>query len=185
MKTLICSSNPTLHISNFPPRKPNFSPLNPKINLARLIHPLSTLNPPHAYNAKGFSSVQSSELVSSKNNNDNPNNKKKDKDEDELPREVFNRIIVRIMVSVFAPMSLGLGSLYVFGELKVRNIWDMPMWVPFITLFLTFGASTLGIAYGALSASLDKDREGTFLGLNELQNNWTEMWQEDDQQDQS
>ncbi|KAL1357654.1 hypothetical protein HN51_009536 [Arachis hypogaea] len=180
MNTLICSSNPTLHLSNLPSRKPNFSPLSPKLSLRKLNYPLSTLNPPHAYNAKGFSSVES-ELVSSKNNNPNKN---KDKD-DEIPREVFNRIIVRILVSVLAPMGLGLGILYVFGELKVRHIWDMPMWVPFMTTFLTFGASTLGIAYGALSTSLDKDREGTFLGLNELQNNWTEMWQEENQEDQS
>ena len=181
MKTLICASNPTLYLSRFPPRKTNFPAFNPT-SLEKLNYPLSTIKP-HAYNAKGFSgssrpSTIESDLVTSKK----PNNKGKNNDgDDEIPKEVFNRIIVRILVSVGVPMGLGLALLYVFGELKERGIWDMPMWIPFLTTFLTFGASTLGIAYGTLSTSLDAEREGSFLGLNEVQKNWVEMWKEEDE----
>ncbi|KAG8492033.1 hypothetical protein CXB51_015764 [Gossypium anomalum] len=39
------------------------------------------------------------------------------------------------------------------GYPKERNLWDVPLWLPFLTTFNTFGASTLRIAYGTLSAS--------------------------------
>ncbi|MQJ84096.1 DUF3464 family protein, partial [Escherichia coli] len=130
-------------------------------------------------NAKGFSSrpaTVESEVTGKKTN------KGKNNEDDEIPQVVFNRMIVRILVSVVAPMGLGLAILYVLGELKEQQVWDFPMWVPFSTTLLTFGASALGIAYGTLSTSLDAGREGSFLGLNEVQKNWVEMWQEEDRE---
>lgn len=177
MKTLIsCAPNQTLYLSRFSSRKPIFPTLNP-ITTEKLNYPLSTLKP-HA-NAKGFSSRPSTveSEVTSKKAKKGKNN---DDDDDEIPQVVFNRMIVRILVSVGAPMGLGLAILYVLGELKEQQIWDFPMWVPFSTTLLTFGASALGIAYGTLSTSLDAEREGSFFGVNEVQKNWEEMWQEED-----
>ena len=170
MNTLICSAKPTLYISNFAPCKPK-------------IPALYKLNPPlsrtktHA-NAKGFSgspSTVGSEISSNKSKKNNED------DDDEIPQEVFNRIIVRILVSVGFPMGLGLAILHVIGVLKEQHLWDVPMWLPFLTTFLTFGASTLGIAYGTLSTSLDAERKGSLLGLEEVEKNWVEMWKEEDQ----
>lgn len=78
-------------------------------------------------------------------------------------------------------MGLGLAFLHLFGELKEHQVWEAPLWLPFTTTFLTFGASALGIAYGTLSTSLDAERKGSVLGLEEVQRNWVEMWKEEDE----
>ncbi|KAF2312224.1 hypothetical protein GH714_028604 [Hevea brasiliensis] len=91
-------------------------------------------------------------------------NSNSDEDE-EIPNEVFNRIIKRILVSVGAPMALGLAFLMFFGAAKEQGIWDVPLWIPFTTTFLTFGTSALGIAYGALSTSLDPNKRVRYSGL--------------------
>ncbi|GAU39454.1 hypothetical protein TSUD_290200 [Trifolium subterraneum] len=80
-------------------------------------------------------------------------------------------------------MGLGLSFLHLYGELKEREIWDAPLWIPFITTLVTFGASSVGIAYGVLSSSLDAEREGTLLGFQEIEKNWVEMWQQEDVSD--
>ncbi|XP_061355783.1 uncharacterized protein PAM68-like [Gastrolobium bilobum] len=175
MKTLICASNPTHYISKCSPWRPKFPALYPR-TAEKLNYPLSTIKP-HA-NAKGFSSRPSN--VESDVTGKKPPSKGKNNGDDELPQVVLNRIIGRILFSVGVPMGLGLALLYVFGMLKERQIWDVPIWIPFFTTFLTFGTSTLGIAFGTLSTSLDAEREGSFLGLNEVQKNWVEMWQDED-----
>ncbi|KAK7315141.1 hypothetical protein VNO77_33673 [Canavalia gladiata] len=176
MKTLICASNPALYLSKFsPPWKPKFPTFYPA---EKLNHPLSTIKP-HA-STKGFSSSRPSSVEES----DVTNNKKpirgKNNGDDELPKEVMYRITGRILFAVGVPMGLGLAFLHLFGELKDAQVWDAPLWVPFLTTFLTFGASTIGIAYGALSTSLDAEKKGSFLGLEQVQKNWVEMWQEED-----
>ncbi|KAK7283604.1 hypothetical protein RIF29_13232 [Crotalaria pallida] len=183
MRTLmmISTSNQTLNLSRFSSWKPRFPAFNPTTP-HKLNYPLSTLLKPHA-NAKGFSSrpsttaLDESDAIISKKKNDNNKGKKNNDDDEEIPQVVYNRMIVRILFSVFVPMGLGLAILYVLGELKEQHVWDFPMWVPFCTTLLTFGASALGIAYGTLSTSLDAEREGTFLGLSEVEKNWEEMWQ--------
>ena len=57
--------------------------------------------------------------------------------------------------------------------------FDVPLWLPFLTTFITFGASTPGIAYGTLSARWDPEKKGSFLGLEKAQRNWVEMWKEE------
>ncbi|XP_027359039.1 uncharacterized protein PAM68-like [Abrus precatorius] len=173
MKTLICASNPILNLSKSTPWKPKFPSFHPYQN-----HPsLSTLKP-HA-SAKGFSTRPSNvENDVIKTDTRKPNRGKNNED-DELPKEVMYRVTGRILFCVGVPMGLGLAFLHLFGELKERQVWDAPLWVPFLTTLLTFGASTIGIAYGALSTSLDSEKKGSFLGLEQVQNNWVEMWKED------
>ncbi|KAI4347595.1 hypothetical protein L6164_008396 [Bauhinia variegata] len=173
MKTLISASNPLLSVSHINPWKPNIHVFHPK-TIEKLSHPLSTLKP-HA-NAKGFSGRTGDDVAikQSKKNNDGDG-------DDEIPQEVYNKMILRICVSVGVPMALGLAFLHIFGVLRELQIWDAPKWVPFLTSLTTFGASTLGIAYGALSTSLDRDVEGSFLGLEEVQKNWVETWKEEDE----
>lgn len=76
-------------------------------------------------------------------------------------------------------MATGLALLHLFGVVKEQNLWDAPLWLPFLTTLITFGASTLGIAYGTLSASWDPKKKGSLLGLEEAQRNWVEMWKEE------
>lgn len=77
-------------------------------------------------------------------------------------------------------MALGLAFLHIFGVIKEQHLWNVPLWLPLLTTFLTFGASTMGIAYGALSTSWDEERKGSILGFEEAQKNWVEMWREED-----
>ncbi|KAE8705295.1 Detected protein of unknown function [Hibiscus syriacus] len=100
-------------------------------------------------------------------------------EDDEIPQVVFERMISRILVSVGVPMATGVALLHLFGEAKDRNLWDVPLWLPFLTTLLTFGASTLGIAYGTLSSSWDSERKDSLLGLEEAQRNWVELWKEE------
>lgn len=171
MKTLICATNQSLNLSKFSPWKPKFSSFPKK--------PLTTLKPHASSNSKGFSSSKPSTIKTNDitTMNKNPNNKE---DEDEIPKVVLYRIIGRILFSVLVPMALGLSFLHLYGELKDRQIWNAPLWVPFLTTLITFGASSLGIAYGVLSSSLDEEREGTLFGLQEVEKNWVEMWKEED-----
>lgn len=107
--------------------------------------------------------------------------KKRIKEADEkIPDEVMNRMISRVLFNVGVPLVTGLGLLQMFGIIKENNLWQFPRWLPFLTTFITFGASTLGIAYGTLSTSWDLENKGSVLGFEEAKKNWVEMWEQDD-----
>ncbi|CAL9243283.1 unnamed protein product [Arabidopsis halleri] len=115
---------------------------------------------------KGFQSTKSSE-------NPGP------EDDPPIPQEVFERMMGRIVVSVGTPLGLGVAILKILEVLKDRNLWDVPLWVPFLTTLVTFGSSALGIAYGSLSTNLDPTKTNSLFGLKEAKENWVEMWKED------
>ncbi|XP_028792193.1 uncharacterized protein PAM68-like [Neltuma alba] len=140
MKTLIFASNPILHLSEPPIRKPKTQTFQPSITTTILKDKFKS----HA-NAKGFSASNGSIGSTNKKANEE-NNKKKNDDNDEIPQEVYNRMIVRILVSVGLPMGLGLAFLQIFGVLKEKQLWDVPLWLPFNNNSVNIGASALGIA---------------------------------------
>ncbi|VVB15745.1 unnamed protein product [Arabis nemorensis] len=120
---------------------------------------------------KGFQSSRSSEK---------PDRSGPDPEDDPpIPQEVFERMMGRIVVSVGTPLGLGVAILKLFDVLKDRNVWDVPLWVPFLTTLVTFGASALGIAYGSLSTNLDPTKTNSVFGLDEVKENWVEMWKEE------
>ncbi|GAB4858321.1 hypothetical protein Ancab_009794 [Ancistrocladus abbreviatus] len=104
-----------------------------------------------------------------------------DDNNDKIPQVVFERMIGRILAYVGVPIAVGLGMLQVFNILKEKQLWDVPLWVPFLTTFLTFGTSALGVAFGTLSTSWDAQKKGSLLGLEEAQQNWAEIWKEEDE----
>ncbi|KAI3957773.1 hypothetical protein MKX01_007604 [Papaver californicum] len=104
---------------------------------------------------------------------------KKEDDNDKIADEVWGRMIVRILAYVGIPMASGIALLIIFGFLKENHIWDVPLWLPFVTTLIGFGTSALGIAYGTLSTSLDPNKKGSLLGWEEVQQNWPELWKED------
>ncbi|KAL2922075.1 Uncharacterized protein RDABS01_013566 [Bienertia sinuspersici] len=89
-------------------------------------------------------------------------------------------MIRRILASVGLPMGLGIVILQVFSTLKEKQLWDVPLWIPFITTFLLFGSSVLGVSYGSLSTSWDPEKKGSLVGFQEAKQNWDEMWKEED-----
>ncbi|XP_042002740.1 uncharacterized protein PAM68-like [Salvia splendens] len=101
-------------------------------------------------------------------------------DDDKISDAVWERMIKRILSSVGMPLAIGFGLLKGFDVVIENGSWNVPKWMPFVTTFLTFGASALGIAYGSLSTSLNEAEEGSLLGFEQLQKNWVEMWKEED-----
>ncbi|KAK4384929.1 UNVERIFIED_CONTAM: putative protein PAM68-like [Sesamum radiatum] len=129
--------------------------------------------------AKGFTGgAKGREPIARKSNYTERNDKN---DDDKIPEVVWERMIPRILFSVGVPLGSGFACLQAFGVLKEQELWDVPKWLPFLTTFITFGASALGIAYGSLSTSLEAEEEGSFLGLEQLEKNWAEMWEEEDE----
>ena len=176
MKTLVCSSQPALFLSKSSPWKLKH-PTLPTKTLQSLNH---QRRPLYAQaNAKGFGNapVTIKETPTSKSSNENGNG-----GNEEIPQVVFERMLVRIVAAVGLPMATGLAFLYVFGYIKEQNLWDVPLWLPFLTTLLTFGTSALGLAYGALSSSWDSEKKGSLLGWEEAQQNWVDMWREEEEE---
>ncbi|BFG23405.1 hypothetical protein CerSpe_096790 [Prunus speciosa] len=176
MKTLVFSSQPSLYLAS------KCSPWNPK---SLTFNPTTLQNQKHnkrTYkmhaNAKGFGSPPASTKEKPTSQNSNKNDQDGD---EEIPQAVFERMLVRIVASVGLPMAMGFAFLNVFEVIKEKHLWDVPLWLPFLTTLLTFGSSTLGIAYGALSTSWDAEKKGSILGFEEAQSNWVEMWSEEDE----
>lgn len=163
-----------LHITKLSPFKPKPPALHParKWNI-------------HA-KAKGFGDASNKNIVQVKKGmskepeNGNRNGNGKD-DDDKIPQVVLDRMIKRILLYVGVPLVTGIVMLRGFDIVKEQNVVDIPKWLPFLTTFITFGTSALGIAIGTLSASWDAEREGSFLGFEEAQRNWVEMWKEEDE----
>ncbi|CAI0403146.1 unnamed protein product [Linum tenue] len=177
MNALFSTQKPALHLAHLHPSKPSSIPSSPFLRPHK-----PTSNNPWKLNAnaKGFAPInppakESPSGGGKKNKNNN--------ESDEIPQEVFERMTARIFVSVGIPMGLGIGLLYLIGFVKERNLMDLPLWVPFMTTLLTFTASILGIAYGGLSTSLDPNRKGSLLGLEEAREHWEEMWQEETEEE--
>ncbi|XP_059627421.1 uncharacterized protein PAM68-like [Cornus florida] len=108
------------------------------------------------------------------------NNNDGDDDDEKIPDIVMERMVVRILVYVGVPLVSVIAMLQVFDIVKEQHVWNVPLWLPFWTTFITFGASTLGVAYGTLSTSWDPEKKGSLLGFEEAQTNWVEMWREED-----
>lgn len=140
IKSVVCSQNysPYLHHTKLPPN-PN------KINLYQNTNNHSQKQWKfHANAAKGFSgSTPMKETATTKKTSNNKRNKKDEDEDEEIPQVVFDRMISRILISVGVPMAAGFASLYVFGFLKAQQLWDVPASVQFLTIFVTFGTSTL------------------------------------------
>ena len=186
MKTLISSSKaPLFHIPNPSPwkHKTPSKTLHPKATSSSSSQPRTT----QRHKAKGFSGAAKEASASASKSISVVGAKTPDSDktkggggvEEEIPQVVFERMMVRIAVSVGVPMAAGLASLKFFGA--VKSHWDIPIWVQILTMLSTFGLSTVGLAYGALSSSWDAKNKGSLLGVEEFRKNWVDMWREEDE----
>lgn len=180
MKTLIALEHPFLYIPKPIPCTQRISLLphetakNPNFNRrARRLQ--------RAEAAKGFGEARAPPSAM-KSKPKAVNNESDDEEDEKVPEDVWNRITKRILFYVGAPMVTGLGLVHILGTVKEQGIWDVPNWVPILTIFVFLSASTLGVGYGALSASWVSGREGSALGFEEAQRNWSEMWREEDDQ---
>ncbi|KAG6525639.1 uncharacterized protein PAM68-like [Zingiber officinale] len=112
---------------------------------------------------------------------DGSGSRKGSSEDDEIPQVVLDRMLRRILISVGGPMASGFVLLYLEGLVKKGGLWEVPAWLPFLTILLSFGTSAMGIAYGTLSSSWDPEREGSLLGWEQAQKNWPELWKEENE----
>lgn len=182
MRTLLCSSKPPVPLKPLASKSPNHPRKVTSLHI--LGHPLTPAGASVRANAKGFAgpSHTSSAKVGGGGGGGGGGGRgggAEEVEEEEIPQVVFERIIMRILGFVGLPMATGIGLLHVIGVVKERQLWEVPLWVPFVTMLLCFGASAMGIAYGTLSSSWDPDRSGSVLGFEEAQRNWAEMWRDE------
>ncbi|GIM06032.1 hypothetical protein Vretimale_10446 [Volvox reticuliferus] len=89
----------------------------------------------------------------------------------ETPQVVVDRMFRRILICTGVPVFTGMALFPLFYWLRVVQDIEYPLWIVYIAQLLTFGGGLLGITYGALSASWDPSREGSWLGWTELKAN--------------
>lgn len=172
------------------PRTASWNQRNPILHSKTLNHATFQLKSWRLHaEAKGFNRAPANMLQQKDRENAaaksyrGKNGEDDDDDDDKIPEAVWERIMFRILFYVGVPLVTGVALLQVFSIMKEQNLWDVPIWLPFLTTFLTFGASALGIAYGTLSTSWDAQREGSFLGFEEAQKNWVEIWKEEEEEE--
>jgi Photosynthesis affected mutant 68 len=100
-------------------------------------------------------------------------------EEDEIPQPVFDRMLRRISISIAVPIGSGMTLIYVLDKLNKANIWDVPGWLPFFLVLVSFGSGALAMAYGTLSTSWDPDIQGSFFGFEQIEKNWPVLWKEE------
>ncbi|MEB3272248.1 MAG: PAM68 family protein [Prochlorothrix sp.] len=102
-------------------------------------------------------------------------------DETRIPDVVSNRMVRRIAIFSGVPTALGIASFVLSYWVVTQGIAEVPNSVVVVGSLLLFGAGTLGLSYGVLSASWEENREGSFLGFEEFQVNlkrFIDSWRE-------
>lgn len=138
--------------------------------------------PPRAQGSRGFG-VPAPADHKSRSKGDDPGlrgeGSSSSSEDDEIPQVVLDRMLRRILISVGTPMASGFGLVYLEELVKKGGLWEVPAWLPLLTILLSFGTSGMGIAYGTLSSSWDPEKEGSLLGWEQAQKNWPELWKEE------
>ncbi|KAJ4773806.1 PAM68-like protein (DUF3464) [Rhynchospora pubera] len=101
------------------------------------------------------------------------------KNDDEIPKPVFDRMLQRIAIAVGLPIGLGMSMIFIIDKAVKEQGLEFPAWAALFIVLVSFGTGSLGMAYGTLSASWDPDKEGSFLGFEQIQKNWPVLWKEE------
>lgn len=101
-----------------------------------------------------------------------------------IPDEVNRRIIRRAALFCGIPTALGLSTFIVSYFLVSKHIVDLPTSAVVLLSMLFLGLGVLGLSYGAISASWDVGRLGTWWGNEEFKKNFgylKEAWKSQQQ----
>lgn len=88
-----------------------------------------------------------------------------------IPDGVSKRMGRRMAVFCGTPSVLGMSSFFVFYWLKIKEIIELPAYIPFAVSFGCLGLGVVGLSYGLFSASWDEDRPGSTWGVEEFKLN--------------
>jgi hypothetical protein len=89
-----------------------------------------------------------------------------------IPEEVNRRIVRRASLFCGIPTGLGLTTFIVSYFLVSKHIVDLPTSAVVLLSMLFLGLGVVGLSYGAISASWDEGRIGSFLGFEEFKTNF-------------
>ncbi len=148
-------------------------PFEPNNRNKKAKEPKKTASPPVAKQdtAKPTSSKKTSPQASSQNSLG-------------IPEEVNRRIIRRAALFCGIPTALGIGTFIASYIIVSRHIFDLPTTAVVLVSMLFLGIGVLGLSYGAISASWDEGRVGTWWGSDEFKKNFghlKEAWKSQQQ----
>jgi len=119
-----------------------------------------------------------------KNINPAPNAKINSKRDSGIPDEVNRRIARRVAIFCGVPTALGLTTFVVSYFLVSKHIVDLPTSAVVLLSMLFLGIGVVGLSYGAISASWDEGRVGSWWGSEEFKTNFghlREAWRSQQQ----
>ena len=87
-----------------------------------------------------------------------------------IPKEVANRMIRRVVFTTGLPTLSGMGVFIISYLLITRGIADVAPAITLTTSALCFLVGLIGLSYGILSASWDKN-PGSIIGLENIRPN--------------
>ncbi len=89
-----------------------------------------------------------------------------------MPEIVSQRMVRRIALFCGIPSGLGMLTFIISYIVVSQHYFKLPSVVVFLISLGFFGLGVLGLSYGALSASWDEDRVGTWFGWSEFRTNF-------------
>ena len=89
-----------------------------------------------------------------------------------IPEEVNRRIVRRAALFCGIPTGLGLTTFIVSYFLVSKHIVDLPTSAVVLLSMLFLGIGVVGLSYGAISASWDEGRIGSWWGWEEFKTNF-------------
>lgn len=90
----------------------------------------------------------------------------------DIPEEVNRRMVRRAAIFCGIPTGLGLTTFIISYILVSRHILDLPTSAVVLLSMLFLGIGVLGLSYGAISASWDEGRVGSWWGGEEFSKNF-------------
>jgi hypothetical protein len=89
-----------------------------------------------------------------------------------IPEIVSRRMVRRIALFSGLPSGFGMLTFVISYVVVSQHYFKLPSVVVLLVSLGFFGLGVLGLSYGALSASWDEDRVGTWLGWGEFRTNF-------------
>ncbi len=125
--------------------------------------------------AKEVKKPASAPVIAKKNSlTTSPNTKR---DSLGIPDEVNRRLIRRAAIFCGVPTGLGLTTFIVSYILVSKHIFNLPTSAVVLLSMLFLGIGVLGLSYGAISASWDEGRIGSWWGGEEFKKNFGHLSQ--------
>lgn len=96
-----------------------------------------------------------------------------------IPDEVNRRIVRRAALFCGVPTGMGIATFVISYFIVTKHIFELPTSAVVLVSMLFLGLGVLGLSYGAISASWDEGRVGTWWGSEEFKKNFgylTEAW---------